>query len=91
MKQGNDTCAQCFESGTEVRQRAFAALPPALGTFANADKQGLQPAICQRHDDSFRVCFETQQSNSAPCQPPLGGGKSWLTAMLERLGKNFHF
>ncbi|HEY6897581.1 MAG TPA: hypothetical protein VI279_09985 [Rhodocyclaceae bacterium] len=83
MKPGDDICSQGFESETALRQRTLAALPAALERLANADHQGPQHATGRGDDESILTCCQAR--------PPADKGKSWFVAMLERLGRNFHF
>ncbi|HEY6897582.1 MAG TPA: hypothetical protein VI279_09990 [Rhodocyclaceae bacterium] len=81
MKRDIEICGKCFDSGAEVRQQVYPLLPAAINTFSTMHQQNLEPAMCQHHDSSYRVCHAIRPVPQ-PAAEPAPAKKSWLAAMF---------
>lgn len=78
MKRDVDICGKCFDRGAKVHQQCYPVLTPAINVFSSMHQQKLEPAMCQHHDGSYRVCHEIRQT----AQPLPAARSSWLEALF---------
>jgi hypothetical protein len=77
-----EICGKCFDSGAAVRQQVYPVLPIAINTFSTMHLQNLEPAMCQHHDSSYRVCHEIRPAQQPATVAPAPAKKSWLAALF---------